>query len=315
MNHLEMSFQPKFRISEDAGFEEGRILVTKDRSVLEMDEDGEEVVDMVDIDRHQFKRPDELVDSFLGKFDKIVQNEKLEEKTEFNLGEEISILGRRPVEDSVTEEKLIVDELKFSSDFYEISEIEKNKKFSKFLKTNGKKLKRREPTEEDETIHVSSSQRVIDEADDELYSKLEIFRKIQKKSKKFEPSSSTIPEPPPLPKIEMEILKDSDDDIHQTGILLPSEIIPSEPQPSSLSTGPSAREILTDIRVDSGLACALKYFQARRESKEQEDDEIQIEHRDKFGNLLNPKEAFKELSWKFHGIRPNEKKIRKIRKQ
>ena len=39
---------------------------------------------------------------------------------------------------------------------------------------------------------------------------------------------------------------------------------------------------------------------------------IRLEHRDNFGRLLNPKEAFRQLSYKFHGKQPGRKKQAKI---
>lgn len=41
-------------------------------------------------------------------------------------------------------------------------------------------------------------------------------------------------------------------------------------------------------------------------------ENIKIEHRDSFGNILTPKEAYKELSYKFHGKGPSAAKLKKI---
>lgn len=39
---------------------------------------------------------------------------------------------------------------------------------------------------------------------------------------------------------------------------------------------------------------------------------IMIEHKDSYGNILTPKEAYKELSYKFHGKGPSASKLKKI---
>ena len=36
-----------------------------------------------------------------------------------------------------------------------------------------------------------------------------------------------------------------------------------------------------------------------------------LEHKDEFGRVMNPKEAFKQLSWRFHGQKPGKKKTEK----
>jgi len=83
-------------------------------------------------------------------------------------------------------------------------------------------------------------------------------------------------------------------------------------------------EILEDVTVDSGLSCALKFFQSRgmvdssdRTDHLGDDEDIHIERRDEFGNsITDAKEAFKQLSWRFHGKKPSakkqEKRLRKL---
>ena len=77
-----------------------------------------------------------------------------------------------------------------------------------------------------------------------------------------------------------------------------------------------AEPVMEDVKIDSGLACALKFFQDRGDIKRQEKGDVRLEHRDEFGRVLNPKEAYKQLSWKFHGVKPSaakqEKRLRKI---
>jgi hypothetical protein len=80
----------------------------------------------------------------------------------------------------------------------------------------------------------------------------------------------------------------------------------------------TTEQIIQDIKVDSGLAGALKFFKSRGdiEKPRQETDNVRLEHRDEFGRVLNQKEAYKQLSWKFHGVKPSaakqEKRLRKI---
>ena len=82
--------------------------------------------------------------------------------------------------------------------------------------------------------------------------------------------------------------------------------------------------LVEEVVVDSGLAGALKFFQSRGfvEGEERSDgniseDDIHIERRDEFGrSITDPKEAFKQLSWRFHGKKPGakkqEKRLRKL---
>jgi U4/U6.U5 tri-snRNP-associated protein 1 len=103
-------------------------------------------------------------------------------------------------------------------------------------------------------------------------------------------------------------------DFEETHMNIPSP----EPVPGALQ---KRDEILEDITVDSGLSCALKFFHSRGmvDSADRTDrihandeDDIHIERRDEFGrSITDPKEAFKQLSWQFHGKKPGAKKQEK----
>jgi U4/U6.U5 tri-snRNP-associated protein 1 len=60
------------------------------------------------------------------------------------------------------------------------------------------------------------------------------------------------------------------------------------------------------------MAATLKMLSARGDLAPDEDGGdgagVTIEYRDKTGRLLNPKEAFRQLSYRFHGQRPGKKK-------
>lgn len=77
--------------------------------------------------------------------------------------------------------------------------------------------------------------------------------------------------------------------------------------------------------LDMSVASALEYLRSRdhigndqdtcrKRNKEHrpletstEEGEIKLEYRDKFGRVQNPKEAFRTISWKFHGKMPGHK--------
>ena len=237
----------------------------------------------------------------------------------------------------------IGENLSFQKDFYTPQEVTSFKKPVK-----DKKKKRRVNEDQDEPIvdlkemHFSHGA----EEDEELYSQLSRLRRIERskinlpnedtlanaiiqtRDEVLDPSEATpsisvanflsrVHAAQTIPDMDtMEIVKESPsidvrmeekDNIVEEESHLPEELKDETTEP-----------IIQDIKVDSGLACALKFFQSRGdiEKPRQETDNVRLEHRDEFGRVLNQKEAYKQLSWKFHGVKPSaakqEKRLRKI---
>ena len=70
--------------------------------------------------------------------------------------------------------------------------------------------------------------------------------------------------------------------------------------------------LFSDVQLDIGLACALKLFQSRGDASEVHRADISLARKDEFGRAISdPKEAYKQLSWKFHGVKPGAKKMEK----
>jgi len=74
-----------------------------------------------------------------------------------------------------------------------------------------------------------------------------------------------------------------------------------------LTTGRKADGIVAEATDSEALALENNLQQPR--------PKIKIEYRDKKGRLLTPKEAFKQMSWKFHGTRPKITKMLKNEKK
>ena len=69
---------------------------------------------------------------------------------------------------------------------------------------------------------------------------------------------------------------------------------------------------MREAPLDEGTASFLNMIKARgmlKDTKRQGDrGDIRLEYRDEFGRSLGPKEAYKQLSWAFHGNKPGKKK-------
>ena len=75
---------------------------------------------------------------------------------------------------------------------------------------------------------------------------------------------------------------------------------------------------LREPALDEGAASFLALIRARGllgqgGRTEESDDDIKIEYKDKFGRVLAPKEAYKQLSWGFHGTKPGRNKQLKMK--
>ncbi|RQX67767.1 SART-1 family protein [Toxoplasma gondii CAST] len=103
----------------------------------------------------------------------------------------------------------------------------------------------------------------------------------------------------------------------------------SSEEEEDLDTG-----FMNENPMGHGLAEALKYLQSKnhysldkmRQRRHRPDElplhkplgekDIKIDHRDQYGNVMTPKDAFREISWRFHGkypsLRKQEKKMKKM---
>nr|CEL65279.1 TPA: Os02g0511500 protein, related [Neospora caninum Liverpool] len=103
----------------------------------------------------------------------------------------------------------------------------------------------------------------------------------------------------------------------------------SSEEEEDLETG-----FMNENPMGHGLAEALKYLQSKnhysldkmRQRRHRPDElplhkplgekDIKIDHRDRYGNVMTPKDAFREISWRFHGkypsLRKQEKKMKKM---
>jgi U4/U6.U5 tri-snRNP-associated protein 1 len=64
--------------------------------------------------------------------------------------------------------------------------------------------------------------------------------------------------------------------------------------------------------VIAGRAKDQRYGDLINQDHDFSGDRVKIEYKDSFGRHLTPKEAYRQLSYKFHGIRPGRKKQEKI---
>jgi U4/U6.U5 tri-snRNP-associated protein 1 len=109
-------------------------------------------------------------------------------------------------------------------------------------------------------------------------------------------------------KIKMEE-EDDDEEMEMLKVKEESRIVEEEPlaaqglaatlallqRKGQLNQGEQSSGRAKDERVDTGRFTGVR-----------------IEHRDDFGNLLTQKEAFRQLSYKFHGMAPSTKKKEKL---
>lgn len=73
-------------------------------------------------------------------------------------------------------------------------------------------------------------------------------------------------------------------------------------------------EYVEDLFEYNTLA-AINYLRKEGLIRKKPKNEINIEHRDKRGKVMDPKTAFKQFCWKFHGVKPTSKKLKKIEKK
>lgn len=228
----------------------------------------------------------------------------------------------------------VEEQLRFQSDFYTSSEAANLNKF-----IPKKKHKKRKQEEEDDDMPVKKFEAiVIPEEDEELYAQLSRMRRIEKiQIRDDEYIANVIRENRDADFQNSEIPVASAVTDFVSRIQVPLEEVEETPvgelmeedQPESIAAEPvtetkeqprqelSRESAFSDVKVDSGLACALAFFQSRGAvDKDRGSQEVRIEHRDEFGRILDAKEAYKQLSWKFHGVKPGaakqEKRLRKI---
>ncbi|UKK02883.2 hypothetical protein MACK_002981 [Theileria orientalis] len=76
---------------------------------------------------------------------------------------------------------------------------------------------------------------------------------------------------------------------------------------------------LAEVPLGDGISAALSYIKQRgdfiEKKAEARSKEVQLNYLDSYGNEMTPKEAFRQISWIFHGKKPSMNKIeRKVRR-
>lgn len=392
---LRMSQTNRLKISHDieelAGSSEGRVLVMKDKSVLEDDESDIDAIEVEDLElaaaEREAKRkrlaghgkaydpldPEHGNTGLLSKYDDFDEIEKQREKSkqiDLNVGlSRISAMNKETYsrqaeyDDSVELPSSmriqgagvnsyfpthgLEERLKFQSDFYEPG-TGADSGSGGFKKVKKEKKKRKIEKSDDENnvkIKVEDSLAPIHTAiqDDELYAQLARLRRQKVASTRVpvgaEYIAKTVQRDVAMETqmtssmidfiSRIDTVDDGEDhketveetpiaDI-ETGdtVMIEKETVRDEPAKRDAA-------LVEEVVVDSGLAGALKFFQSRgfvdsedNRPGESSDDDIHLERRDEFGrSITDPKEAFKQLSWRFHGKKPGakkqEKRLRKL---
>ena len=233
----------------------------------------------------------------------------------------------------------VEEKLRFQSDFLSSAEAATFKKVTARKKRNRKTS---DHEEDEQTIIKFEPVRHGADEDEELYAQLARMRRMEKvqirddnfiaeavRSTRDADVDSAAQAPGGavldfISRIQPGKAESEDDADRRPGPAKPERTESPEPEPmdelvsSSKPETAAAAEFTTDVKVDSGLACALKFFQSRgvMEESTTAPGEVHLEHRDEFGRAIDAKEAYKQLSWRFHGVKPSaakqEKRLRKI---
>ena len=385
-----MSRTNRLKVSHDirdlAGSSEGRVLVMKDKSVLEEDESDVDAIEVEDIELAAAERearrkrladhgkgynpldPDQAPTGLLSKYDDFEEIEKQREKSkQIDLNSELSRISfmqqksqQLEYDDSVELPSSVriqggalnsyvprhgmEERLKFQSDFYEPGAVGEWGGFKK-VKKEKKKRKIEKSDDEDEKIKVEENFATAVQ-DDELYTQLARLRrqKVAAASTRAPIGAEYIARTvqrdlamePQMTSSMIDFIsridnvgesEDREEEIVENSIVAEAGTIDTvmDEKPTEKDQ-PEKRDaaLVEEVVVDSGLAGALKFFQSRgfvdteeHRGGESSDDDIHLERRDEFGrSITDPKEAFKQLSWRFHGKKPGakkqEKRLRKL---
>ena len=382
----------RIKVSHDLGdlsSKEDRILVMKDKSILEDSDDDAVAMEDVDIAEREKREQNQRraqhgrkynpyeydwdhTDTMLSKyddFDALERERRLRSTKELVVGQSLNLSsssaphskdeGYNPQEEfpatvtlasssrAYNTTKPVLDEsLRFQSDFYTSAEAAS---FKKVTKKDKKKKRSRDNDEEDQPPSGKVVQLIASaEEDEELYSQLARLRRIDREKISFnnedivaqtalstrtnsqDQQSASVSDF--LARIDR-AREEPEEEAPQTGdqemespteptiepqiptmgasVVEPEELIPTE----SAQVESKSESISQDVKVDSGLACALKFFQSRGDIETDHSNEARIEYRDDFGRPLDAKEAFQHMSRKFHGKKLNSEQYHKQAKK
>ncbi|KAF4737533.1 hypothetical protein FOZ63_014149, partial [Perkinsus olseni] len=119
--------------------------------------------------------------------------------------------------------------------------------------------------------------------------------------------------------------RDDDDDDMELSSNATGEAVEDEEEEAPDHDFEARDEAMQDQKVDDGAACAIRYFVERgmmsgdqdsfnsydpgKRPMTSEEAELRIDHRDEFGRVQSAKEAFRTMSWRFHGKGPHWKNV------
>jgi hypothetical protein len=348
---------------------EGKILVMRDKGILEDSDD--EAIEVENIEMAEEERRDaqqrrakhgkrfnpyeddweagqqETMLSKYDDFDELEKSRRLGNTIELEVGKEAVISGRAGASSKTLDEgynpseefpstmtvgstvraraalmREADDTVKIQSDFYTKEEAVGFRKVSK-----PDKKKKRKKTDEDEPetrpTKVQIDFNVTAEEDEELYSHLSRLRRMHKdrvrpmneeeiaqtilasRNQDQHPSgvgvadflSRVVPttveqEPEPVPGTHEVV--ETEETVVESTKMVDEVSAPEPPKPQSSTTA--------DIKVDSGLACALQLFASRGEMKPKEDGGKETEK--------DAKEAYRKLNQDFHKRRQHQKRYK-----
>jgi hypothetical protein len=345
----------KIRISHELDETSERTLVMKDRGVLDGDSDSDDhdVVEMEDINLAEKEKREALVrkknhgrkfnpltddwDEQRGildnydDFDELEKQRARKRQLEVGMEETAHIGSKTPIPNSVDKyddsvelpSSIMIGQpniasgsqessyLRFQSEFLEVA-----RKPAKFKSVAAKKNMR--VTETDEIVSVVPTNRPTEE-DSELYAQLSRLRRMDQTIRVIDPAERIAQQIVP----ENTTAESKNDLSEFLGRIESKEEEAVDPVPSSvvidepMTSDPVPPPMPTDVTLrDHGLMGALQFFKSRGHLTETADPNS-LERRDEYGkSVVDPKQAFKQLSWQFHGIKPGakkqEKRIKKV---
>ena len=302
----------KIRLSHDLDELNEGILILKDKSILDDDED-ENLVEMESFDLAERERMQDRKQAALRR--RSDEPAPVRSDMDLSYGTTVIEQSKRMQEENglkfVTEDRASYVFPNSVSSYAPSSTLRFQSDFTTEFKPAIAKKKKRKVLEEEPVIEEDVMMEQPKEIDpDDLYSQLSRLRK------KKNPIGEDF--------IEQNLVKEVIDTSESTLTQFFTQLDNKHEEEAVDHIGTMSRDApppieaaYQDIILDQGLASALAFFQSRNEKVLPKED-IHIERRDEFGRSItdDPKLAYKQQSWKFHGVKPKakkqEKRIRKI---
>ena len=390
-----MSNQNRLKISHDvdqlAGSAEGRVLVMKDKSVLDEEDSDVDAVEVEDLELAAAEKEakkkrlaehgkkydpldtDQAERGILSRYDDFdeLENERQKAKRiDLSVGlsriaamhassgadreydDSVELPSAMRIQGSIHSSSLrpelpVEDRLRFQTDFYDSNTAMDFSTGFKKVKKEKKKRKIEKSDDDDDKVKIEEGIAPVHTAvqDDELYAQLARLRRqkvitnkeslgaeyiaksVQRDVSMDQPQTASVSMVDFISRIDAAPEGGPEERlIEEAPVDVVESIDTVMAEKSSEVANPVERDaaLVEEVVVDSGLAGALKFFQSRGfvEGEDHRDggvseDDIHLERRDEFGrSITDPKEAFKQLSWRFHGKKPGakkqEKRLRKL---